>query len=309
MHFRYDGANPRTIARYGALAVGALVVLSLLFGTGYTIDQKNVGVVSRFGAFSRTAGPGLHFKLPWVESVVEYSTATQQVAIQKSEVFTADNQGVNVTMLVQFNVPDGDVQNLYEHVPFYEQRIYTLANDRMKSAFGRRQVSDVPSARSLIESEIKADVAAQALKLYGIEVSEVQITDLDYTEAFRHAIDMMTRAKAEVTRSEQLRQQAVIDAERQQIAAQANANAAVAAAEGEARSIRAKSEAEAAATRVKGEAEADAIRAQAAALGASPNYVTYTQARRWDGRLPATILGSQPVPMMTMPVMGPMNGH
>ncbi|NVN12823.1 hypothetical protein HUK84_17110, partial [Nguyenibacter vanlangensis] len=62
-------------------------------------------------------------------------------------------------------------------------------------------------------------------------------------------------------------------------------------------------------TRVKGEAEADAIRAQAAALGASPNYVTYTQARRWDGRLPATILGSQPVPMMTMPVMGPMNGH
>jgi regulator of protease activity HflC (stomatin/prohibitin superfamily) len=302
MMFQDYGASPKILARYGALGAGGLVLLSLLFGTGYTIDQKNIGVVTRFGAVSRTAGPGLHFKLPWVESVTEYSTATQQVEIEKSEVFTADNQGVNVTMLVQFAVPDSDVRNLYEHVPYYERRIYTLANDRMKSAFGKRQVADVPSARSQIENEIKTDVAAQAMALYGIEVSEVQITDLDYTAAFRNAIDMMTKAKAEVTRSEQLRQKAVIDAERQQIAARANADAAVATAEGDARSIKARSEAEAAATRVKGEAEADAIRAQAAALGASPNYVTYTQAKRWDGRLPATILGSQPMPMMTMPM-------
>ncbi|ACI52125.1 band 7 protein [Gluconacetobacter diazotrophicus PA1 5] len=300
MVFQNYAASPKSLARYGVIAIGGLVILSLLSGSGYTIDQKNIGVVTRFGAVSRTAGPGLHFKLPWIESVTEYSTAIQQVEIQKSEVFTADNQGVDVTMLVQFAVPDSDVRNLYEHVPYYERRIYTLANDRMKSAFGKRQVADVPRSRAQIEGEIKSDVAAQAMALYGIEVSEVQITDLDYTAAFRNAIDMMTKAKAEVTRSEQLRQKALIDAERQQIAARANADAAVAGAEGEARSIKARSEAEAAATRIKGEAEADAIRAQAAALGASPEYVSYTQAKRWDGKLPSTILGSQPMPMLNM---------
>ncbi|TCS26279.1 SPFH domain-containing protein [Acidomonas methanolica] len=291
--------TPRFMMQAVALGVLALLVLGVVFGCYVQVEQQEVAVISRFGAFSRIATPGLNFKLPYIESVTTFPTATQQLEIRKSEVFTADNQAIGVTMLVQYDVPPEDVKLLYERFPSYQQRIYTLANDRMKIAFGTRLVADVPSNRSQIEAEILQAVAANALHLYGVHVTEIQITDLDYSRAFREAIDQMTRAKAEVTKAEQLRQQAVKDAERQQIAAKGNSDAAIAEARGKAEALRLQAEAEAAATRVKGEAEADAIRAQASSLGASPNYVQYEQARRWNGQLPATILGSQ-----TLPVLG-----
>lgn len=114
---------------------------------------------------------------------------------------------------------------------------------------------------------------------------------------FLNAVDQMTRAKAAVTKAEQLRLQAGKDAERQQIAAIANAKAQVEAARGQAEAETLQAEADARETRLRGEAEAVAIKAQAAALGSSPNYVQYQQAKQWDGKLPQTVLGSAPLPL------------
>ena len=45
--------------------IGFFVILVVLFSSFYTIDTDEVGVIQRFGAFSRVTEPGLHFKLPW----------------------------------------------------------------------------------------------------------------------------------------------------------------------------------------------------------------------------------------------------
>ena len=61
---------------WGVLAV--IVVLMVVFGSWYTIDQGERGVILRTGAMVGTAEPGLHFKLPWIETVVKIPV-TQQV--------------------------------------------------------------------------------------------------------------------------------------------------------------------------------------------------------------------------------------
>jgi regulator of protease activity HflC (stomatin/prohibitin superfamily) len=53
-----------------------LLVLVILFGIGtvlsglFTVATAKAAIVQRFGKFVRVAGPGLNFKLPWVEQVV-----------------------------------------------------------------------------------------------------------------------------------------------------------------------------------------------------------------------------------------------
>jgi len=58
--------------------------------------------------------------------------------------------------------------------------------------------------------------------------------------------------------------------------------------------------AEAKAIKLKGLAEAEAITAKAKALGNNPLIVKLTEAQNWDGKLPATMLGSQNMPILDM---------
>lgn len=286
-----------------SLGVVLFVFMILGFSSCFTVNQKEVAVVTKFGAFSRIEPAGLHFKMPFAESYSIFHIATQQLEIEKSEVYTADNQGVNVTMLVQYDVPESDVKNLFERFPNYQQRMFTLANDKMKEVFGKMQVADIPASRGQIEQDIQKSISQESLRLYGLQTTAIQIIDLVYSQTFIDAINQMTRAKAEVTKAEQLRQQAIKDAERQQISAKSEADAKILAAKGEAESLKVNAEAQAQATKIKGLAEAESIKAQSEALKASPEMVQYEQAKRWNGQLPNTMFGnsSTTLPILNLP--------
>lgn len=55
---------PKISPVYVKIAVAAVVVIILLFGTFYQVAPEEIGVIQRFGKYVRTSEPGLHFKLP-----------------------------------------------------------------------------------------------------------------------------------------------------------------------------------------------------------------------------------------------------
>ena len=57
-------------------AIGGIIVLMLLLGSWYTVDQTERGVLLRNGAVIGTAQPGLGFKLPLFDSVHKVSVKT-----------------------------------------------------------------------------------------------------------------------------------------------------------------------------------------------------------------------------------------
>jgi regulator of protease activity HflC (stomatin/prohibitin superfamily) len=71
-------------------------------------------------------------------------------------------------------------------------------------------------------------------------------------------------------------------------------------AQAEADSIRARAQADADAIRLRGEAEAAAIKARSDALGQNPNLISLTQAERWNGQLPTTMVPGGTVPFMNV---------
>jgi regulator of protease activity HflC (stomatin/prohibitin superfamily) len=50
------------------LLLAGLLVLTIVFGSWYTIDQTQRGVLLRNGALVEVVQPGLHFKWPWTQS-------------------------------------------------------------------------------------------------------------------------------------------------------------------------------------------------------------------------------------------------
>ena len=71
----------------GWLIAGILifVVLSLVLGSWYTVDQTQRAVRLRNGAFVEVVQPGLHFKIPWFESIAKIDMQTHNFTFDTEE--------------------------------------------------------------------------------------------------------------------------------------------------------------------------------------------------------------------------------
>uniref|UniRef100_UPI00405639F3 SPFH domain-containing protein n=1 Tax=Candidatus Electronema sp. TaxID=2698783 RepID=UPI00405639F3 len=70
-----------------ALVIAALILLRGVFACFYTIEPGEQGIVLRFGQYSRTAGPGLNFKIPYMEDMIRVDVETvrkEEFGLQKT---------------------------------------------------------------------------------------------------------------------------------------------------------------------------------------------------------------------------------
>ncbi len=140
-------------------------------------------------------------------------------------------------------------------------------------------------------------------RILGVRITDFQLTELTFQKSFRDAVGNAAVEKAKVEAQEQMKRQDEVAAQRSQIRALGDANAAREQAKGQADARLVLAQTEAKAIQLKGEAEALAIRAQNEALGNNPRLVELRKAERWDGQLPKQMLG-QVVPFMNVDQSG-----
>ena len=118
---------------------------------------------------------------------------------------------------------------------------------------------------------------------YGITVSAVSVENIDFTDAFEAAVEAKQVATQDKQKAQTLQEQQTMEArqaaEREKIQAAAEAEKLKISADAEAYSITTKAEAEATANKMIAES-------------ITPDLIDYTQAQTWDGKLPATYMGS-----------------
>mgnify|MGYP001060764049 CR=1 FL=1 len=102
--------------KLGAAIVAALVglfALTLVFGSWYTVDQGDRGVILRTGAVVGTADPGLGFKLPWMDRVVDMSVQEQKRTYEKLEAYSKDQQAATLRVSVNYRIPPDRAAEVY----------------------------------------------------------------------------------------------------------------------------------------------------------------------------------------------------
>lgn len=282
----------------GGGIIGMLLII-IFFMTYFTVDQNEMAVVTRFGEISYVADPGLHFKMPFVNSADAYRTDIQDLMpTQRVNTYTVDNQEVDVTFTVFYRIPPDQVSYIFTNNRDYKQRLYSMTVDRLKAAMGQVNVQSVAEKRGELRDTIKATLQRDAKPL-GVEITDFQLTDLQYTDAFRQAVNNAAVQKANVESFEYQRQQAEKAALTKAIEAEGQANAARNQAKGAADARLLQATAEAKAIQLQGEAQAAAIKAQADALQANDRLVDLRKAERWNGQLPQTML-SNVMPFMNV---------
>ncbi len=269
----------------------AVVVVAVL--TGWTTFTFNVGeyertVVTRFGQFVSVEGPGLHFRLPIVNSTYPFRVDLQDLSTKTPEnTYTVDNQEVDVIWRVRFRIPADKVEFVYKNARDYRALLEATAIDRLKKGMGKVNINDLSKSRDEVATNIKNVVAAEASQ-FGLQVVDFQIPNLEYTRTSEAADDAASQAKAGVETREQELEQARKTAERARVEAGGKADAYLL-----------ERRAEATAIELKGKAEAAAIKAQTDALAQNAALVELKKAEKWDGQLPKQFL-SNVVPFMSV---------
>lgn len=289
-------ATPKAVAA----GLGIALVVATVWGSYYTIDPQEVGIVTRWGAIVESQQTqGLHFKVPFIDTVHYRPINIQELKIDPKNpvnTYTVDNQEVDVTFNVFYRIPPDKAAYVFQNIPDYQQRLMVMAIDRAKTKMGGINIQQLAEKRGEIRDHIKTTLATDA-KTLGLEVTDFQLVELVYDRKFRDAVAAAAVQKANIESMEYQRQQAEKEAEKARIAALGTANANREAAKGEADARLSKATAEAKAIELEGLARATAITAQNKALQNAPDLVEYTKAQKWNGALPATMLSST-IPFM-----------
>lgn len=282
------GAGSAWGLRWTVIGLGALFLLMVLYASFFTVQQYERAVVTTWGKFSHTAEPGLNWKVPFVQSAYPIRTDIRTLTPTDAKgvnTYTVDNQEVDIFFNLFYRVPTNNVGFIYENAQDYKERLYNIAVDRLKSEMGKISVAHVAEQRSAIREKIK-QVLLHDAKVLGVDVTDFQLTNIEYTKGFKTAVEQAVTARQMIETREREAAQEKQVAERNRTKAQGEADALLTRAQAEAKSIQ-----------LRGEAEAASIRAQAEALRQNTGLVELRKAEKWNGALPQQML-SGVVPFM-----------
>lgn len=274
------------------LFVMAIFGLTILLGSWYTVDQGDRGVILRNGALVGEAEPGLGFKLPLIDSVTDVSMRSQTFRYEGVEAYSSDQQTGTIGLSITLRVTSASelYSRFRETKSMVDSVVYAKMAEQLKNVFGRFNAATTIQERPRLNSEVAGAITRSVSDLrLPIIIEAVQIEDISFDDTYEAAIRERMKAEVEVLKLRQNAEREKVQAQIVVTQAQAQADSTVARAKANAESIT-----------LQGEAEATAIRARAAALADNPLLVQLTQAERWDGKLPGTMIPGGTVPMLSL---------
>lgn len=173
----------------------ALLLAVLIFGgCFFTVAENEYACTVRFSKIiDTTADAGLHFKLPFIDSVKYFTKATQLYDIPPSEVLTSDKQNMTVDCYILWSISDPKLfYQTLGSTATAEQRLDALTYNELKTVMGTLAQSDIinmedGARRNDIYSNIASDVDRLA-RTYGIRVEDVKIKQFDLPESNLNAV-------------------------------------------------------------------------------------------------------------------------
>ena len=298
-----DNKNMLAPMKYAPIALVGLALVSIVFGCWYTVDEGNVGVLTRNGKFVATSPPGLGFKMPLIDTVYNVETRNRALVVQTNN-YSQDTQQYGAALTINYDINSSDVEKLFkeEGLSYAERRLEPLAINAMKDIAGKYSSQRTITDREKFGNEVFDSIKSQAA-IYRIRVSAVQITDIDFTDSYEQAVENAALKKAEKTKEELELEIKTVQAKTQVVQAEAEAAAMRAQAKGIADANLTKAEAQAKAITLEGQAKADAARKRAEAVQATPALADYERAlaaKNWDGKLPDQFVPGSTLPMMEL---------
>lgn len=254
-------------------AIISIIVLALAFiivpFSWHTVDVSQVAVVKSLGKIKEVKSNGTYFDIWLTNSYNKYSTKVQEVTLEDMA-YSSDAQQMTLAIKFQYQIRTDKVKDIatkFGNTEALEGKLTPVVRDKVKSVISKHAAMDIIAVRSSLSADALEEVKAAIGESYYVEMTNVAITNIDFSDQFESAVEEKMIAEQKQLKAEY---------ENAATVAKAQAKVEIAKAEAEAKKIEA-----------QGEAEANALLEKSL----TEQVLRDKYLDKWDGKLPTTMVG------------------
>lgn len=171
-----------------------VLLFFIFFMSFFVVQQQKCAVIERFGKFHRVAMPGLRWKIPIVDSVVETLTFKIQQLGVAVETKTQDNVFVNIIVAVQYRVLENKVYEACYMLQDSTYQIRSFVFDLIRAQVPKMTLDDVFSRKDDIANAVSIELAGQ-MSEFGYEIIKALVTDINPDQNVKAAMNEINTAQ------------------------------------------------------------------------------------------------------------------
>jgi regulator of protease activity HflC (stomatin/prohibitin superfamily) len=176
------------------LLVPLVLAAAYVLGSIKILNQYERGVIFTLGRYGGTRGAGITIVPLFFQRMKRVSTRIVVVDVPRQEVITRDNISVNVNAVLYFRVSDPALAVL--EIQDFLFATSQLAQTTLMSVLGQVELDELLADRRKF-NELLQQILDERTDLWGIEVSAVEIKDVQLPESMRRAIARQAEAERE----------------------------------------------------------------------------------------------------------------
>jgi len=190
----------------------------IIFGFFYTVKQWEKTAIMRFGKIIKLSEPGLHSKVPFIDTTIPVDLRTQTVDLRRQSAITKDNISIVIDAVVFMKIEDPEKLILQIGQNQFQEAVAKYAQYSIRDIIGKYSLDALLENREEIAGQLKIKVDSLTNK-WGIDVTNAEIQDITLpsdmqrafavqAEAERESRAIQIKANAELKASDILRQAA-----------------------------------------------------------------------------------------------------
>jgi regulator of protease activity HflC (stomatin/prohibitin superfamily) len=156
------------------------------------VSQGNVGLITKFGRFSRAVDPGLVKVNPLSERLIQVDVKIQIVEVPRQVCMTKDNVTLNLTSVIYYHITSPHKAAF--GISNIRQALIERTQTTLRHVVGARVLQDVIERREEIAQsigEIIEDVAGG----WGVAVESMLVKDIIFSNDLQDSLSMAAQAK------------------------------------------------------------------------------------------------------------------
>lgn len=186
------------------LAVVAIICIIILASSLYVVKQQSVAIIERFGKYQKTAGSGIHIRLPFG---IDRIAARVQLRLLQSEIVvetkTRDNVFVTLNVATQYRVNEENVIDAYYKLMRPEAQIKSYIEDALRSSVPKLTLDELFEKKDEIALEVQHQVAEE-MSTYGYVIVKTLITKVEPDAEVKQSMNEINAAQRKRVAAQEL---------------------------------------------------------------------------------------------------------
>ena len=204
----------KNVGKIVIISIIAVFVLLTVVNCFTIVDAGHTGVVVTLGKVNEgVLQEGLHIKAPFVQKIVKIDNRIVKLDVD-TEAFSKDLQTVVTTLAINYRVDTSKSYSIYKNIGAQYETVLVVpaVNEVLKAITAQYTAEESVTNRSLISDGLIAGLN-EKLNSIGLFVTDVNIINFDFSEAFITAIEEKQVAQQQLLKAETEKQTAITNAE------------------------------------------------------------------------------------------------